>query len=1203
MLNRLFIVVVSLIILVIAAAFIVPLFVDWSQYRDRLEAIASEALGHEVHVAGDFTVRFLPQPRMQFDDVIVGPETAPLIEVASVEAEFSLTDFLRDHYTVTSLVLLAPRLNISVGADGRITNLLRLPEVVGAGTVTVADAEIVEGVVRLADSRAGDTTQIEKFNGRLQMSGIRGPFSLQGGFEQDGRALDGRVTTSAINDEGVIQLSGFVQARDLGFSVAVDGLAQTAGRLQFDGTTEIRIAVEDSEEAAGVRGDVVFASKTTADADELMFSEYILLPDANRPATRMTGTARVFLGAERRFDASLSGGVVALAERNALVAEDQRHYALVSLLKDLPAPLVPPMKGQLSLELAELDARAFTMRQVTATATSTGEGWEISSLTAQMLGSTALSLEGTLAAKDGLPQFDGSMSLRSQRLSTFAAQWRKPTQNPALLNISGGIEGRLRVVDGALVLDQGTLSIDGVESEVGVVVGKAGESLSLRADLSALSAVQSAMLASLAPETRGWTPPGFDTGSFNVTAEYLDLWGLPVQELKTTGNWSSAGLHVERFSSANWGGLELDIQADLTGESDAPQFFGGGSVSVRQPQSALLTKILQQLNTPQETISHITDMAPVALEFGLSEPFSGAQTLSLELESGPINISGDIVLSEGLAKSLEAPMAADISGSAVDAEALAAHIGLDALPMGRPGQPVRMTLAADGSPSNSLDVEVNITASGERLNFVGGTIVTDLTQLRGGGRMGFTLSDVASLVEMAGAAGVGAGPVSGEADVRFGGGRLTLSNIDALAAGAQISGNIARESFGGGYIFDGELAVGRIGVDSLAKVLGGRTAVAITGDVWPEGPFAISDKPRDARGKIHVTADEIRLDGRRFASGAEFEIDWDDSQVRLRALEADLGGGRISLDARICCHGALLERELNGRVSLSGVNVDAVLPEAPAEIMQGSINVGLQFTGTGASFAEQMSSMTGEGSFSLSELSVERLDPEAFYTLVDVVDVLEKQEGELESEVRATLDEGTFSSGNFGGLISVAGGTMRIANVVSEGDAARLIGGMNFSLADLGLDGRWTMTPVDQADGRTASGGAEVTAIVGGTIIAPDIHLDLTSLIEGVKFEAYGREVERLEALKAEQDARAAAAAEQRARLQAEMAQQLEEQRIAEEEERQREAARRAAEAEAAEQRRREEEQALDLLGGGTSTESITPLFLPPENVGTAQQF
>jgi len=53
-LNRLFIAIGVLVILAIGAAFIVPRFIQWGDYRERLETMAAEAFGTEVAIPFTF---------------------------------------------------------------------------------------------------------------------------------------------------------------------------------------------------------------------------------------------------------------------------------------------------------------------------------------------------------------------------------------------------------------------------------------------------------------------------------------------------------------------------------------------------------------------------------------------------------------------------------------------------------------------------------------------------------------------------------------------------------------------------------------------------------------------------------------------------------------------------------------------------------------------------------------------------------------------------------------------------------------------------------------------------------------------------------------------------------------------------------------------------------------------------------------------
>ncbi|MCS6759615.1 MAG: AsmA family protein [Candidatus Devosia euplotis] len=116
--NRIYIVVGILVIIVLGGAFVVPYLIQWGGYRARMEALASGALGAPVTIRGDIIFVLLPQPRLRFTDVLVGSAKESAAAVDGVEAEFSLMDFLRDNYDVTKLVLRGPVIDFSIDESG-----------------------------------------------------------------------------------------------------------------------------------------------------------------------------------------------------------------------------------------------------------------------------------------------------------------------------------------------------------------------------------------------------------------------------------------------------------------------------------------------------------------------------------------------------------------------------------------------------------------------------------------------------------------------------------------------------------------------------------------------------------------------------------------------------------------------------------------------------------------------------------------------------------------------------------------------------------------------------------------------------------------------------------------------------------------------------------------------------------------------------
>jgi uncharacterized protein involved in outer membrane biogenesis len=84
-LNRIYIIVGVLAIIVLGGAFIVPYMIDWGDYRARMETLASGALGTPVTIRGDIAFALLPQPRLSFTDGLVGSAEEPAATVDSVD--------------------------------------------------------------------------------------------------------------------------------------------------------------------------------------------------------------------------------------------------------------------------------------------------------------------------------------------------------------------------------------------------------------------------------------------------------------------------------------------------------------------------------------------------------------------------------------------------------------------------------------------------------------------------------------------------------------------------------------------------------------------------------------------------------------------------------------------------------------------------------------------------------------------------------------------------------------------------------------------------------------------------------------------------------------------------------------------------------------------------------------------------------------
>ncbi|NGP18032.1 AsmA family protein [Devosia aurantiaca] len=308
MLNRIYIIVGVLAIMVLAGAFIAPRFIQWSDYRDRMEELATGVLGADVSIRGNISFSLLPTPRLEFSDVVVGDIESPAATVQAVEAEFALVDFLRDNYTVTALTLNQPQVELVLDESGFFSSGI---DIAGGGAgVVLSQARITNGRVRLTDLRSEEVYAAERVDGDFRLASFTGPFQFQGFADYGERRYDVRFSTGPGDAEGISRLSASLREVANAYSVSAEGLLTAGMAPKFDGTLTYRQAPPGVEAADDIRGDLVLESKVTASTDRAVLSGFTLMPDENRAATRLTGAASVQFGTRNSFDAVVSGGVL-----------------------------------------------------------------------------------------------------------------------------------------------------------------------------------------------------------------------------------------------------------------------------------------------------------------------------------------------------------------------------------------------------------------------------------------------------------------------------------------------------------------------------------------------------------------------------------------------------------------------------------------------------------------------------------------------------------------------------------------------------------------------------------------------------------------------------------------------------------------------------------------------------------------------------
>ena len=1137
MLNRIYIVVGLLAIIVLAGAFIAPNFIRWSDYRGRMEELATSVLGTPVTVRGEIDFTLLPQPRLRFSDVLVGSPEEPAATVDNVEAEFSLMDFLRDNYNVTRLVLNGPVVDFSVDESGFFGSGVSLAE--GSGGVGLGQTSIEGGTIRLMDRRSGETFVADDVSGDLRLSGFSGPFSFQGRGTYRDIPYALRFNSGSPDGTGRAPVSMFVQPQAAGFSLSLEGLLAGGMAPKFEGDLVYRQKPPIAETVDDIHGDLLIESKVTGSTDRIVLSGYTLRPDENRAGTRLTGAASVQLGDERSFDAVISGGVFALPPRDAKEDTASLPYEVVRLLSELPAPIIPPMAGRVGIDLAEVGLRGFSLRNVRVDATTDGTSWEIGQFTGQLPGDTVVQARGQLTAESDAPVFRGDATVTSVRLDALAALWRRPPENDPLFNEPGSLAGQVRLGGGAFGLVGGVLTLNGAAHKVEARLGFGDERrLDLVAHFGELGSRGSALVAAMMPQIAGDRAfeVSFPVGSFSLTGESATVFGLAGTGLVADGEWHEGGASLSRLAAGDWGGVGFDATMAVAGTLAEPEISGSAMVRVARGDAPALIGLHDLLEVPQSWRDFLAASAPADLVIDVGALFGGRQTVTAAgtLGAGLVNLRAEI--DGGIGQFGASSLRVTGALESTEIEELSRQVGLgDALFSGDGSMLVSMVV--EGTPANGLDASLAASLGDESLSYWGDLLVAQGGEIRGTGTVASKLADASGLAGLFGATGLTLPALDGSAQVSFEGARQAkLAGISGRSGDTAFTGELLVSRTGGVSTVSGDVAVDMVSVEGLAAALLGPAALVGGSDAWPDGPLSLPEQPRRTRGGVNVSAGSLWAGGVERLGKTSFELSWDETRTRLARLTAAVDLGSVNLDVVVCCAGPLAGKTISGRLSIVAAPLDVLAPPEVAGMLDGLLAGGVQFQGAGASLAEVMGNMTGEGNFTVSDFSVAQLSPGVYPTVAGFDSVLTMEPDAMATVLGMALRQGDFTTRGATGAFTIAGGVVRLANLIIDGVGARLAGDVSLALADLGLGGSFVMTPRDFVDerGMVGADSGRIVTRLGGTLLAPVVTLGLDEIIAAVLVRANELEVDRLEALRAEDAERQRAAAEERNRLIAE---------------------------------------------------------------------
>ena len=248
--------------LLVAALFLVPLLLDWEQYKpeiaERLEAIT----GRDVTIDGPLAVTFLPTPTIEATDLRIdnapGAAAADMARIGSLDLKLALGPLLGGEIAVTSLELVEPVIELQRLADGRPNWLpdsapgqateraeASEPAAAEGGLTRIDSATITNGTIVYHHAVGAPPERIEGIDATLSARSLDGPYRGDGNLALRGRAIAFQFATATVREDRTLPVS--LEAK----------LGGERGTALFEGTLK------------GLDGVPAFDGSVRAEADDL----------------------------------------------------------------------------------------------------------------------------------------------------------------------------------------------------------------------------------------------------------------------------------------------------------------------------------------------------------------------------------------------------------------------------------------------------------------------------------------------------------------------------------------------------------------------------------------------------------------------------------------------------------------------------------------------------------------------------------------------------------------------------------------------------------------------------------------------------------------------------------------------------------------------------------------------------------------------
>jgi uncharacterized protein involved in outer membrane biogenesis len=1004
-LGRILAIFATILVLLLAAAFIAPAVVDWNDYKASIEKTASALLGRNVRIGGEISAVLLPEPHLRVRDLTAGNGKGGVTLTAeSADIALSLQALFSGRLVADRVTLKRPYMTLDFSQPAPVRPIAAAAGPDFAAEIGAVDIEDGRLAIFAKGSGLAETFGLTNVSGSIAAAPGEA-YRFTGRVSHNGRQFDVKFTAAPAQNKA-IKVAATAQEAGTKASYQAEGLLSGDDDPSFQGALSLNIP-QTAAGPAGLPFDIQLRSAGTFSFSEAALSEIVLTIDPQNREQIVTGSATIAFGART---AALTLRAASL-DADALLSASAGQGLLPGVaspdwsgFKSAAAGLLwlyPEYTVSLAFESGMIQLKGEPVERVKLHGSRSRQGWVFEEALAALPGDTSLKLAGKLTKVQGEPQFVATVALDGKSPSRLM-RWLAPS-GPAGKSVHAGafsLRGTLSLTNEATGFEGIEGSLDGTPFTANLHLDKAPQrrlQLALKSsslDLTAFETVQEdgaslsaealqtawqAGLSQLAA-TLGAGPDGLQTADVDISAGAIKTSTAEAKNVAIHVKFDPSVISVSKLSAETATGLVVKGEGSLPLRGPGQGRFEG-RIEAQSPQAAVQLAVLAGYGRTGLR-NRAAAMAPAVLSIS-AQTSAGTAAALLSGTLGTARVDGRVQLNGTLSEWRNGQLSAQLKFSGPDGNKLLAIIFPDAAfpPAGSPS-PGTLSLSLTGLPAQ-LETMATLSAGPLQMQ-LNGTTALDAQSLTFKGKVDASSQTPEQFLPAPVLALLGGEPRANlhvSASIAAGSSGFEARGLRAEAPKSVTAGQLAIAMSGGVTKVNAELNADQISLPSLlGHFLSGApdpislnlTAAAPPADIWSGRPFSLSAF-RETQGKVTLNAKAMKLSDALVIAGGRFEASLENGRLDLAILKGKALGGDFEASLSLTAKENAVAAD--ARISLSGADLAQLPAPGTGPALLGQASLSLSAAGQGLSPRGLISVLRGRGFIRVSDGQLVKLTP------------------------------------------------------------------------------------------------------------------------------------------------------------------------------------------------------------------------------------